>query len=136
MSAHKYLDCFIAMAERAKECDTPWDCIQSAWIGRPDNWNQCLSLPDFDDTALLFRIKPRTIMINGIEVNEPLRVAPPDGTIVWEAHKMSNGDTGRWHYGFSWPHVVNLLINGRLHLTEENARAHYEADYAGSRERK
>ena len=41
-----------------------------------------------------FRIKPKTININGIEVPEPMREMPPEGTSVyWPGFGPDSGDT-------------------------------------------
>lgn len=98
-----------------------------------DGW--CEFMPQFEETWLRdvdhpgigkgweFRIRSRKISINGVEVPEPLRVAPAYGTTVWmvslpswSAHTwLGNSNDQAW------------LRTGLLHATEEAARAHAEA---------
>jgi hypothetical protein len=70
-----------------------------------------------------YRVKPKTININGIEVPEPLREVPPHLTEVWfveicEPKRLSFIDCleGR----------VSLNL-GLLHLTREAAMLHQKA---------
>lgn len=80
----------------------------------------------------LFRLKPKTITINGHEVPEPLRVAPVAGTTfyvprldVWPA-----SDALSPFYTYTWDaHVADVrrLEAGLVHLTSEAAEAHARA---------
>jgi hypothetical protein len=44
-----------------------------------DDWKLCLLNGDFDGYAWEFRIAPRTILVNGVEVPAPEKDAPADG---------------------------------------------------------
>jgi hypothetical protein len=70
---------------------------------------------------------PRTITVNGIEVPEPLRKAPKEGTVFY-AVELSDFDGVRRH---KWAHdnaLFKLLLpRGLLHLPESAAYTHLEA---------
>lgn len=65
-----------------------------------------------------FRIKPPTILINGIEVPEPLRVEPENGTPVWLVEL-----SGVKNYAYVTGSTL-YIERGLLHLTESAAQAH------------
>ena len=72
-----------------------------------------------------FRIKPRTILINGREVPEPMRVAPEVGIMCWvadpSAWKLDDWEWEGDEYDFE------LLKRGLVHAAEEAAQAHVDA---------
>ena len=76
------------------------------------------------------RIKPKVININGIEVPEPMREMPPEGTSVyWPGFGPDSGDTHTESadvgcYSAMLPY---LLRKGLLHLTKEAATIHANA---------
>ena len=77
-----------------------------------------------------FRIKPKTININGIEVPEPMREMPPEGTSVyWPGFGPDSGDTHTESADVGYyPDILpDLLRKGLLHLTEEAAAIHANA---------
>ena len=140
---HKYLDCFIAMAERAKECDTPWDVLQYHWDVSTEammHWQDCaqetVSHLIYATPNMLFRIKPRTVTCT-LTYPEPSRVKPEMGQKYYTAYYDCNSK-GEWCVPSNkWEdnEIDNVwLNNGRIHLKEEDARAHVEAEYAGSRQ--
>ena len=143
MAAHKWYDCLMAVAEAAKTSSEPWTVLQYRFkedVDKSSSWYGCvvaayIDLIRADNPNIEFRIKPRTILINGIEVNEPLRVKPDMGQryyIAAPAYSCGEGIvlTETWHD----KRYDNFFFNnGRIHLKEEDARAHVEADYCGSR---
>lgn len=73
-----------------------------------------------------FRLKPRTITINGHEVPEPMRVAPSDGTVYYMPD-WSNPclfTSTRWA---SDSYDRHRLAYGICHATREAAEAHAKA---------
>lgn len=78
------------------------------------------------DCTPYFRIKPKTININGIEVPEPMREEPKKGTQVWVADLMNAGEVTctSWYSGVAHK---DYLKNGLCHLTEEAAIIHANA---------
>jgi len=112
------------MAEYAKDALTniiPW----KQWQFRTKNSNlwqdcscECVWYMDWS-----YRRKLKTILINGIEVPEPLRVAPSKGTQIWYVGvELANHST--WE---GYPHQYNNLQNGGIHLTKEAAELHAKA---------
>lgn len=79
-----------------------------------------------------YRRKPRTITVNGIEVPEPLRVAPEMDTYLYIANPASSNFRVcvRWVASNG---QINWLERGMLHNTEEAAEAHARAMVAASR---
>jgi len=122
MPKHKYADLMLQYAQDAQETETPWERWQ---VKTDDFWRDC----NIGPTWLLdaeYRRKPKVIIINGIEVPEPMQVAPPVGTnyfyitiadfaIVCPT-RWSNRDFDK-----------RLLSRGLGHLTEDAAVKHVEA---------
>lgn len=76
------------------------------------------------------RIKPKVININGIEVPEPMREMPPEGTSVyWPGFGPDSGDTHTESADVGcYPAMLPYLLRkGLLHLTEEAAAIHAKA---------
>ena len=72
---------------------------------------------------LEYRLKPRTININGFEVPEPLRSVPSYGTPYFIPDMIDVLDV-RWN-NHSDDH--RMLNAGIVHLTREAAEKHLEA---------
>lgn len=87
-----------------------WLTLATREDGMPDaGWN-----PEYK-----YRIKPRTVTVAGVELPEPLRVAPENGVILWTAgfgrDEVDNFAWGNYH-------VDKLCLNqGLLHSTREAA---------------
>lgn len=117
------------MAQYAQDAATnpePWKLWEFNDADDGDGWHTCVSQAVWAPTCQ-YRRKPRTININGIEVPEPLRVAPAKGTKVWSPH-LSSADklsTFTWNVGNHW--MEQELERGIVHLTPEAAVAHAEA---------
>ena len=76
------------------------------------------------------RIKPKVININGIEVPEPMREMPPEGTSVyWPGFGSESDDTHTEcaDVGYYPTMLPDLLRKGLLRLTEEAAAIHANA---------
>ena len=83
---------------------------------------------DFHTNAT-YRIKPeppKTININGYDVPEPLRVAPPKGTPVYVVgvYSLMNDAHFKWDGGTL---ALQALEAGMMHLTREAAELHTQA---------
>ena len=82
------------------------------------------------DGSIPLRVKPKIININGIEVPEPIREMPPEGTSVyWPGFGPDSGDTHTESadVGYYPAMLPYLLRKGLLHLTEEAAAIHANA---------
>lgn len=74
-----------------------------------------------------FRLKPRTITINGIEVPEPLRVAPEEGSDYFTVN-MEDGDADSWRLEWRSGGLDSRRLNaGLCHATREAAEIHARA---------
>jgi hypothetical protein len=73
---------------------------------------------------------PRTITVNGVEVPEPLREPPENGTFVWVVSPSGEIEIYKWD---GKKDLVRALNFGLLHLTESAASAHFEAMIKPSR---
>lgn len=75
-----------------------------------------------------YRVKPRTITINGHEVPEPLREAPPKGMLYFLPAVISpHGDNATKQVWTGVGACPRWLQQGLVHLTAEAAQAHAEA---------
>ena len=82
------------------------------------------------DGIIPLRIKPKVININSIEVPEPMREMPPEGTSVyWPGFGPDSGDTHTESADVGcYPAMLPYLLRkGLLHLTEEAAELHANA---------
>lgn len=117
---HVHADLIMKYAEIA-QCDfQPWKHFQVSYDGVA--WFDCLQelrfLPKHN-----YRLKPRTININGFEVPEPLRNIPPCGTEYFLIDFLKVNDMTWTNYDDE----LNWLKAGLIHLTRENAEKHLEA---------
>lgn len=89
--------------------------------------------PDFnDDTPLTrpelnWRIKPRTLTINGHEVPEPMRKAPAMDTKHWLPWLVSRPEMAVCQTWSDHPFDHERLARGLCHSTREAAEAHARA---------
>ena len=74
---------------------------------------------NFDD----WKIKPKTVTVNGIEVPEPLRVEPKNNNKFFIVCSCGVFDD----YWVGGNLDKERLKNGAIHLTREAAQAHYDA---------
>lgn len=75
--------------------------------------------------SYVLRVKPKTIVIGGVEVPEPMRVAPERGTVCWVSDLAALNA-----YSFPWANTgehQRLLKKALLHATETGAEEHREA---------
>ncbi len=89
---------------------------------------------DDDDTIPSghFRIKPATIVVNGIEVPEPIRGAPASGELCFIADTtyLDHPRSISWDGGT----IHSMWLNhGLIHTTESNAELHSNALLAASK---
>lgn len=98
-----------------QETDTPWERWQLKSGAGP--WIQMTAHPSWR-YDIDYRRKPDTIVVNGIECNAPLRVAPKVGAECWLAVEQTPG--------FTWRDTVYDLLrleNGLVCATSEDAQA-------------
>jgi hypothetical protein len=101
------------------------------WDYKPhdeDEWTPCSIPPNFSPKNQ-FRRRPRTINLNGIDVPEPLRVAPEIGSEVFAAVLTAACPTYTAH-PLAWRGDAShhlWLKYGLIHLTREAAETHARA---------
>lgn len=117
---HVHADLMLKYAEIAQNDSKPWTYFQVS--DDSVKWINCTQEIQFLSKNN-YRLKPRTININGFEVPEPLRVVPAYGTqyfivdlpLVGSLTWTDSSDEYQW------------LKAGIIHLTRENAEKHLEA---------
>lgn len=90
-----------------------------------DEWYDCMVPTAFVD-GCKYRVKPKTILVNGFEVPEPMREAPNDGVKYFFPNLSYNG----YFWSHEWENDgvdVRMLSRGLIHLTKEAAIAHAKA---------
>ena len=96
----------------------------NAW-NYSDDWKQCLLSGDFGGHEWEFRLKPRTITVNGREIVAGMDVEPSQFywvvDITNEDPMCVEGTWGGSEREYIW------LRRGLVHLTKENAIAHAKA---------
>lgn len=119
INGHPHADLIMKYAEIAQYDAEPWEHFEYyAAVG----WVECSPLMSFNETVE-YRLKPRTININGFEVPEPLRHEPSDGTDYYVID-MSEVSEMKWTSDVS---EHQWLKAGIIHLTREAAEKHLEA---------
>lgn len=121
INGHPHAELIMKYAEIAQYDAEPWKYFE--WLDSIGRWIELTKDMTFNCIGE-YRLKPRTININGFEVPEPLR------------HELSNGFK---FYSFDLYHGVldlkwdssdvceSLLKAGLIHLTREAAEKHLEA---------
>lgn len=121
---HPHAESMLLYAQDAMETDKPWErwevkhADRESWlnVGGHPAWK-----PDYD-----YRRKPQTILVNGIEVPEPVREELED----WQRHwivDITQDDLVQLQQWTNGHLDARFLKRGLIHLTEENARKHAEA---------
>lgn len=123
MKPHKHAAIIKAYADWAQVSETPWDIFQ--FQTTTGLWIDFTCEPRFFPCED-YRIKPRTININGFEVPEPVSEALENHT---EYFKVELGydelcDNYMWCGDASDEHWLHL---GIIHLTKEAAQFHAKA---------
>ncbi len=73
-----------------------------------------------------YRVKPKTILINGFEVPEPVRTPLKQGQEFWVAFPHAEGSLINWCWD-GGDTDIRWLKRGLVHLTEESAKRHCDA---------
>ena len=80
MIAHPNAHILAQLAEIAKTDPEPWKRLE-VQIG--DRWVKCSDCAPLLLHNVVFRIKPSTVNVGGVELEGPIREAPEDGTKLW-----------------------------------------------------
>ena len=124
MTAHKHAESMRQYYTDAMETEEPW----KRWEMSDDavRWTPCDYHPDWD-TSMQYRHRPRTIMINGFEVPEPLRQEPAYGDLLWLASLTSEYPVSiPWEDRYKEMAAYWMKL-GLLHVTQSAAHTHVQA---------
>ena len=80
MTAHPNAHILAQLAEIAKTDPEPWKRLE---VQVSNGWLQCNDLTTLLNPNVVFRIKPTTVNIGGVELEGPLREAPKADTKLW-----------------------------------------------------
>lgn len=116
-------------AQQMAEMDEPW----LLWEGKPEVCEKFVAMGYhfiFEDTWD-FRLKTKTLSINGLDVPEPMREKPEIGTKYWYIETSSDAlcDWTTWQDDESDNRHLRL---GDCHLTRDNCIAHAKALFSFS----
>ena len=123
MTAHPNAHILAQLAEIAKTDPEPWKRLQMKGIA--DDWIDCNFYANILHPEAVFRIKPATVNIGGVELEGPLREAPEGGTKLWLLFDhTSTPDNPLLFYAGLTGHI-KWLPEGRLFASKE-ARDRYQ----------
>lgn len=126
-AGHPQAERMAQYAEDARTHTEPWTLWE--WSDDGVTW-ACASCHPGWDPNRQYRRKPRTILINGHEVPEPLRELPPPGSAVYWPD-IADGEHVAKHAlvgsMLDWPCLTRLRSRGLLHLTRDAAEQHARA---------
>ncbi len=81
MTAHPNAHILAQLAEIAKTNDKPWKRLETKDAN--GDWVDCNFYASLLCPEAVFRIKPATVKLGGVELEGPLREASEDGTKLW-----------------------------------------------------
>ncbi len=118
---HPHADLMMQYAEDAKTDKEPWN----NWEYSSDDihWNTIQHSPAWIE-CIKYRRKLKFIIVNGVKVPAPLRVAPRDGTEYWIPCLDHHPEPFLWADDLSDQKYLRL---GLIHLTKEAAQEHTDA---------
>jgi len=122
MTKHVHAELMMQYAQDATETDKPWERWQ---LFLDSGWHKLPTNPSWDSTSQ-YRRKPKVILINGIEVPEPMQEKPKNGTTYFVPNLDGESLEAEviWCGDFSdicWWH------RGLCHYTKEAAELHAKA---------
>ena len=123
MTAHPNAHILAQVAEIAKTDPEPWKRLE-VQIG--NNWVQCGNCTPLLNPYAVFRIKPTTVNIGGVELEGPLREAPEENTRLWLLFDHTNTPDASPLFAKGIPEHIRWLNEGRLFASKE-ARDRYQA---------
>ena len=122
MTAHPNAQILAQLAEIAKTNPEPWKRLE-VQVG--NDWLDCNEFTTPLNPNVVFRIKPATVNIGGVELEGPLREAPEDGTKLWLLFDPTPTSYAPLTFFQSPPEHIRWLSEGRLFASKE-ARDKYQ----------
>lgn len=123
MTAHPNAHILAQLAEIAKTNDKPWKRLETKDVN--GDWVDCNFYVSLLYPEAVFRIKPFTVNIGGVELEGPLREAPEDGTKLWLLFDPTPTSYAPLTFFQSPPEHIRWLSERRLFASKE-ARDKYQ----------
>ena len=122
MTAHPNAHILAQLAEIAKTDPRPWERLE-VQIG--DRWVKCGDCAPLLLPNVVFRIKPTTVNVDGVELEGPIREAPEKGTKLWLLFDHTLAPYMPISFSPQMPEHVWWIYQGRLFASRE-ARDKYQ----------
>ena len=122
MTAHSNAHILAQLAEIAKTNPEPWKRLE-VQIG--DRWVKCGDCAPLLLPNVVFRIKPTTVKLGGVELEGPLREAPEEDTKLWLLFDTTAVPDMPVKFTRRQPGHTKWLTQGRLFASKE-ARDKYQ----------
>ena len=123
MTAHPNAQILAQLAEIAKTDPEPWKRLEvKNTVG---DWVSCYHYDSLFHPKLVFRIKPATVNIGGVELEGPLHEATEKGTKLWLLFDQILASDMPISFSPQMPEHVWWLYQGRLFASKE-ARDKYQ----------
>ena len=129
MTAHPNAHILAQLAEIAKTNDKPWKRLETKDVN--GDWVDCNFYVSLLCPEAVFRIKPATVNIGGVELEgplreAPLREAPKKDTRLWLLFDHTPTPDTPLLFSTQYPEHLKWLNQGRLFATK-GARDKYQA---------
>ena len=112
------------LAEIAKTNDKPWKRLETKDVN--GDWVDCNFYVSLLCPEAVFRIKPATVNIGGVELEGPLREAPEKDTRLWLLFDHMPAMDTHLLFAKGIPEHIRWLYEGRL-FASKGARDRYQA---------
>ena len=122
MTAHPNAHILAQLAEIAKTDPEPWKRLERYGT---EGWVICNDITPVLNPDVVFRIKPATVNIGGVELEGPLREAPEKGTKLWLLFDHTSTPDSPALFAKWTPEHTQWLNQGRLFASKE-ARDKYQ----------
>lgn len=122
MTAHPNAHILAKLAEIAKTDPEPWKRLE-VQVG--NGWLNCNEFTTPLNPNVVFRIKPSTVNIGGVELEGPLREAPENNTRLWLLFDHTTTPDSPALFAKWTPEHIKWLNDGRLFASKE-ARDKYQ----------
>ena len=123
MTAHPNADILAKLAEIAKADPEPWKRLE---VQAGNGWLNCNEFTTPLNPNVVFRIKPATVNIGGVELEGPLREVPEHDTKLWLLFDHTPTPDVSLLFSARLPGHIKRLNEGRLFASKE-ARDRYQA---------
>ena len=123
MTAHPNAHILAQLAEIAKTDPEPWKRLQMKGVA--DDWIDCNFYANILHPEAVFRIKPTTVNIGGVELEGPLRYEPEEDTRLWLLFDHTTTPDASLLFSPQYAKHLKWLSEGRLFASKE-ARDKYQ----------